>query len=122
MGPIRSSPGRACGPRENVRTAGPVAAYMVGTGDRTGVVMRRAGGLLLLVAGALGQGGCVNPEVFSYKAAYDEPQLLAVTGPVAVEVESFNGDVQILTDPRAIYGSVRLRRQAIHGYGRAADA
>jgi hypothetical protein len=75
-----------------------------------------------LAAALLGLGGCVNPENFSFKSAFDQPVLYIAEGPVAVEVSSFNGNVQILTDPSAPYVSVRVRRRATHGYGRSDEA
>ena len=84
--------------------------------------MPQPGTVLLMAASALCLGGCLNPDSLSYKSEYDQPRLLAVTGPVAVDVASFNGDVSIVVDPRVPYGSVRVRRRATHGYGRGSEA
>jgi putative adhesin len=77
---------------------------------------------IMMAAGTLCLGGCLNPDTWSYKSEYDPPQLLAVAGPVTVDITSFNGDVFIVTDPRNTFGSVRVRRRATHGYGRGSEA
>lgn len=80
---------------------------------------------LLAATILLGLGGCggvLRPSTWAYKSTTDDPVPLAVTGPVMVDVESFNGDVTINADPRNTLATVTVRRQATHGWGRAVES
>ena len=61
-------------------------------------------------------GGC------GYRSQMAEPIALATAGPVAVHVVSFNGDVSVTADPRLPWATIRMKRQATHGFGRHAEA
>ncbi len=52
----------------------------------------------------------------------DEPVWLAVQGPVAVDIESFNGDVSVVAERERQHAMVQVRRRATHGSGRTGDA
>ena len=52
----------------------------------------------------------------------DEPRWFAVVGPIAVDVDSFGGDVIIDVDERLEHAAVTVTRRALHGYGRREEA
>jgi len=52
----------------------------------------------------------------------DSPQRFEMTGPVSVDVESFNGDVTVEVDPRATDIRFQVERESIHGMFRGGDA
>lgn len=76
--------------------------------------------LATLLIGALACGaltGCGGPK------ATDEAYIFAFSGPTAVDVSSFNGDVEILVDSRGGDEiSVEVTRHAMFGKGRNDDA
>lgn len=52
----------------------------------------------------------------------DDPQTLPARGPVAVDVQTFAGDVVIRTDERLLDASVTIVREASHGFLRLDEA
>lgn len=64
----------------------------------------------------------LNPNAWANRSEADDPLEIEVIGPVAVEVESFNGDVTITGNPEAERATVTLVRQARHGHGRSKEA
>ncbi len=100
--------------------------------------MRRAPcpiAVLLATAGALA--GCEGLERFfssvefittssidaiAYRYANDEPVLFNVSGPIAIDVQSFGGDVTVIVDPELEHLTVTVTRRAIHGFGRREEA
>jgi len=70
----------------------------------------------LVISAALALGGCTT------RSMTDEPVMLDVAGPVAVEVESFNGDVNVYVDESLDHGSVQVTRLADHGHLREDEA
>lgn len=49
---------------------------------------------------------------------HEDPEYFTIIGPVAVDVQSFNGDVIITTDEFSDTGSVQVLRTSVHGFGR----
>jgi Toastrack DUF4097 len=82
------------------------------------LMQRRLAGILGPTAAALTMlSGCGQP------ARVDRPVWLAVQKPVAVEVESFNGNVLISADPKwRPYAMIQVKRSADFGSGRKAAA
>ena len=84
--------------------------------------------ILGALAAAACMGGCgvlrapLNPGTWPYRQQTDDPIYLRAEEPVAVDVESFNGDVIVNASERFKWATVRVRRQATHGYGRSVDA
>jgi hypothetical protein len=91
--------------------------------------------LLVLVAAALT--GCYRNMTFVSEfeswagsateklaevSAEDQPIILDVLGPVAVDVESFNGDVTIIADPKLEQARLTFTRRATHGFQRQLEA
>ncbi len=70
--------------------------------------------IALLATAALG--GCGTPSRMA------DPIALSAAGPVAVHVVSFNGDVTVIADPNLPWATIRMKRQATHGFRRHADA
>ena len=64
----------------------------------------------------------LNPNDWSNRGSVDEPILLDVAGPIAVDVESFSGDVYIEGDPSLTQARVTIVREALHGHGRTDEA
>ncbi len=56
------------------------------------------------------------------RSALDDRIVLNIAGPVAVEVESFNGDVKVLVDDRLDHATVRVKRVADYGWTREKTA
>ncbi len=52
----------------------------------------------------------------------DDPYVVDVVGPVEVDIETFNGDVFIETNPSLEHAVVTATRRATHGYGRKDEA
>ncbi|MCI0630494.1 MAG: DUF4097 domain-containing protein [Phycisphaerales bacterium] len=74
--------------------------------------------ILLLLAG-----GCsLNPNEWANRSEADDPIMLEVAGPVAIDVESFNGDVIIESDPKLERAKVSVVREGVHGHDRAKEA
>jgi len=83
-------------------------------------------------AGMLLMGGCAassspswlsaDPDDWANRSSSDDPLSFAVGGPLAIDVESFNGDVHIEVKPELTQANVRVQREAVHGYGRGKDA
>lgn len=71
---------------------------------------------LALVLGLAALGGCSNQKV------NDDPILLNVVGPTAVDVETFGGNVTITANPWATQATVLVDRRALHGWGRREEA
>ncbi len=72
-------------------------------------------------------GGCTgrglwSPDAISYRTRYDDPIVLDLTQPVAIDVESFGGDVIIVADAALPSAAVRITREARHGFLRIEEA
>jgi hypothetical protein len=52
----------------------------------------------------------------------DAKMTFATRGPVSIDIESFNGDINIETDPAADAVTFRVQREAVHGLFRGGDA
>lgn len=88
--------------------------------------------IALMLAGLVHLAGCsgpdkptwlsLNPNDWANRSEKDDPVLLDVAGPVAVDVVSFNGDVIIESNPKLKQGKVTVVRAAVHGETRAAEA
>ena len=63
-----------------------------------------------------GLGGCTS------RTARDDSMMFDVAGPVAIDVESFNGDVTVRVDESLTQAEVKVTRVADLGYGRAKEA
>lgn len=63
-----------------------------------------------------------NPDSWSFRRHDDEPQSFPAGTPLAVDVESFGGDVIVEADPRLTAATVAVVREATHGYGRTGEA
>ena len=63
-----------------------------------------------------------NPASWGNQVVADEPVLIAVPRPVAVDVETFSGNISITCDPELSEATVTLVREAIHGLKRAGEA
>jgi len=72
--------------------------------------------------GSMGDMAGAGIDSLSHRKAADEPYLIDVVGPVAVDVELFNGNLFIDVNPELTEGVVTVTRRAIHGYGRKAEA
>lgn len=89
--------------------------------------MRLTAFVACLLIGLSALSGCaghriVMPNLISPEEE-GEPTLLSVTGPVAIDVESFNGDVIIQTnDELKDQVRVRVDREALHGWRRRTEA
>ncbi|MCH8342538.1 MAG: DUF4097 family beta strand repeat protein [Planctomycetes bacterium] len=81
---------------------------------------------LVLVAGCDSRGTFSHvpwhPDTWSYHKAEDQPIVLEVARPVAIDVESFNGDVIITADDQLTNATVSILREATHGYRRKEEA
>jgi len=92
---------------------------------------------VLIVILAASVAGCVRNKTFvsqfeswagsmteklAEAAAEDQPIILDVLGPVAVDVESFNGDVTIIADPKLEQAHLTFTRRATHGFQRQEEA
>ena len=78
--------------------------------------MRMKYGSLLLIMTGLLLGGCQNQLVS------ESSLTLEVSGPVTIDVESFNGDVIVRANDSLRRATVRFIREARHGAGRDAEA
>jgi hypothetical protein len=87
---------------------------------------------LALILGAVAWlGGCgtggflrhpLDPSAWSYHSQEDDPLILNVAGPVAIDVESFGGDVIITANEKLSEATVTVRREARHGSSRKKEA
>ncbi len=75
-----------------------------------------------LAAALMGLGGCAALNPWGAVLSEDEPVSFPITSPVAVDVDSFNGDVIVTADPRLTVARIILRREATHGFGRKKEA
>jgi len=65
----------------------------------------------------------INPNQWANRGDADDPIEFAVNGPIAVDVESFSGDVIISANPKLKnHGTVTVVREAMQGYGRTKEA
>jgi hypothetical protein len=90
--------------------------------------------LLVLSAALAGCGGnktfhsnfgtwaCSTADKLAEATAEDQPLILDVLGPVAVDVESFNGDVAVIANPKLEQAVITFTRRATHGYQRTEEA
>lgn len=63
-----------------------------------------------------------HPNSWTHRGGADEAILLDVAGPVAVDVESFNGDVMIMANPKLSQAQVVVVREGVHGFRREKEA
>jgi hypothetical protein len=63
-----------------------------------------------------------NPDSWSFRRRALEPVVLPVQGPVAIDVESFGGDVIVEADARLRQATVGVVLEATHGYKRSGEA
>ena len=63
----------------------------------------------------------LDPHNWANRSLVDEPVFLDVIGPVAVDVESFGGDVVIRTTTEHNQAKVTVMREGVHGYGRKSE-
>jgi DUF4097 and DUF4098 domain-containing protein YvlB len=52
----------------------------------------------------------------------DTAQVFDVAGPIAIDIESFNGDVTVQTNPSASTATVKIQREGTHGFSRSKEA
>ena len=71
---------------------------------------------VLLLAYALCAIGCSTARVI------DPPIVLEIHPPIAIDIETFAGDVILRADPSLTDTKVRLVRRATHGLGRRKEA
>jgi hypothetical protein len=74
------------------------------------------------VAGATDEAMQETADDLTFVAGPEEPILLAVAGPTAIDVESFGGDVEIIGGAETAHAIVTIKRRATHGYGRKPEA
>ncbi|MHC5005927.1 MAG: DUF4097 family beta strand repeat-containing protein [Planctomycetota bacterium] len=76
--------------------------------------------------GGCGTGGFLrhpfDPSAWGDHFQEDDPLILNVTGPVAIDVESFGGDVIITANEKLTEATVTVRREARHGSSRRKEA
>ena len=75
-----------------------------------------------LAAALMGLGGCAALNPWGAVLSEDDPVSFPITSPVAVDVDSFNGDVIVTADPRLTVAQIILRREATHGFDRKKEA
>lgn len=63
-----------------------------------------------------------NPNDWPNRSEKDTPILLDVTGAIAIDVESFNGDVVITGNPNIRQASVQIVKEGVQGYKRTKEA
>jgi hypothetical protein len=64
----------------------------------------------------------LNPNEWANRGTVDEPITFEVSHPIAVDVNSFHGDVMIRADPKLEKATVTIVREAHHGSGRTDEA
>lgn len=79
------------------------------------------------LAGCWTRGGPADPRVMPmdtliWPSTGDEPMVLDVSGPVELDVETFNGNVVITADDRYQGATVQVVRHAVHGPERAEES
>jgi hypothetical protein len=76
--------------------------------------------------GGCGTGGFLrnpfDPSAWSYHSQEDDPLILNVAGPVAIDVVSFGGDVIITASEKLSEATVTVRREATHGSSRKKES
>lgn len=78
---------------------------------------------MIVLAGLTQLGGCSYPyRVLHGVMDSDNAMHFEMTGPISVNVDSFNGDVIITTDEHAKDVTLRVEREATHGFLRGGDA
>ncbi|MHC4216823.1 MAG: DUF4097 family beta strand repeat-containing protein [Planctomycetota bacterium] len=91
----------------------------------------RSRALATILAAATWLAGCgtggflrdpFDPSAWSYHSQEDEPLVLDVAGPVAVDVDSFGGDVIITANDKLYEATVTVRREARHGATRKKES
>jgi DUF4097 and DUF4098 domain-containing protein YvlB len=90
--------------------------------------------MMVLLVAALGVSGCtgpdrpawlsIHPNDWANRGQADDPIVLEVAGPVAIDVQSFNGDIVVTAtaDPKAKQAKVTIVREGTHGFDRAKEA
>ena len=63
-----------------------------------------------------------NPESWGYQAWDDDPVVIDVPRPVALDVETFSGNIEITCDPELSQATVSVTREAIHGLMRMEES
>jgi hypothetical protein len=63
----------------------------------------------------------MNPATWADRRIDDEPMIFSGAGPLAIDVESFNGDVMITADSRLTQTTVQVVRESVHGYKRSKE-
>lgn len=79
-------------------------------------------GTIKTMFASIGQAVEQGSESLSTRRYNDDPITFSASGPLAVDVDSFGGDVTIRADPQRKDGMISLTRRATHGYGRKAEA
>lgn len=59
---------------------------------------------------------------FSYRKANDAPMIVPVSGPVAIDIESIGGDIDIEVNDELPHAVIEFTRVAMHGFGRKDEA
>lgn len=78
--------------------------------------MRLSASIIVIALVVLTLGGC------TVRSVQDEAIILDIAGPVAVDVLSFNGDVNIYADASLDHAEVEVVRAADHGYMREEES
>lgn len=73
--------------------------------------------ICLAIAGCLLLTGCAQTQ-----RVVDDPVILELTEPLAIDIESFSGDVIVVADPDATKTSVTVTRRGVHGIGRLEES
>lgn len=73
--------------------------------------------ICLVTACCLIAGGCAQTQ-----RVVDDPVVLELTEPLAIDVETFAGDVTVVANPDATDTTVTVMRQGVHGYGRHGES
>lgn len=79
---------------------------------------------MIILVGCTNQGYLQAPSLQSLarQTATDEPQTFDVVGPVAVDVDSFGGNVTIIANDKLTNATVQVTRDARHGFMRGDEA
>jgi hypothetical protein len=76
------------------------------------------GFLLLALCGVLVLGGCANRHASEPGFVFEATRL----APIAIDVQSFNGRVEVEADSGLEQGEVSITREAVHGWKRTGEA